>query len=637
MGKIRILPDIVASKIAAGEVVERPASVVKELIENAIDAGARRITVEVEASGKKVIRVADDGEGMTRDDALLAFERHSTSKLASADDLNHIATLGFRGEALPSIASVSKILLRTKTAADVAGTEIALEGGKIKSVRECAWSEGTEIDVRDLFFNVPARRKFLRSDMTELFHITNVVTHYALAYPHLAFTLRHEGRQLLDVSPVGNVRDRAYQVFGADFLSTLVEIDYNTDAVRVKGFTSRPTSVRTTREAQYFFVNGRYVKDRLISKSLGEAYRTMIPSGMHPAAILFVEVAPEDVDVNVHPAKTEVRFRRPTLVEAAIRAAVEKALTENKPILEVRPTMQRPLERRTGKPEPGIEMRHLTAEALHLQSPVEKSVKSPAQPSLQLGFAERAKTPPALSHSPTTPRGPETSESAPTVGASASADILSPIHPVGGRSPRFEVALPSSTPLPIQPLGQLRESFIVATSPEGLLLIDQHAAHERVLFERFRRRFRERTVETQPLLLPRVIELTPAQAATFEHIKDELEAIGCELGQLSGRSLVIKALPTDVPLEQAEALIREILDVIEAEKRTLTIEDIRDCIAARFACRAAVKVNEPLTDEMMVWLVQELLSCATPSNCPHGRPTILKLSIREIERLFHRS
>lgn len=634
MGRIRILPDIVANKIAAGEVVERPASVVKELIENAIDAGARRISVEVEASGKRLIRVADDGEGMSRDDALLAFERHSTSKVASADDLDHIVTLGFRGEALPSIASVSKILLRTKTAAEVAGTEIALDGGRIKSVRECAWTEGTEIDVRDLFFNVPARRKFLRSDMTELFHITNVVTHYALAYPHLAFALKHEGRQLLGVSPVENVRDRAYQVFGADFLSALVEIDYNTEAVRVKGFASRPTSVRTTREAQYFFVNGRYVKDRLISKSLGEAYRTMIPSGMHPAAILFVEVAPEDVDVNVHPAKTEVRFRRPTLVEAAIREAIDKALTEKKPILEIRPTMRRPPEARTVKPQPSSEMGRLSTEALRLQSPVEKPAKPPAQPSLQLGFAGRTKAPPAPSH----PRRlPETVESVAKVEASASADILPSTHPVGGRSPRFEAAAPSSTLLPIRPLGQVRESFIVAASSEGLLLVDQHAAHERILFERFRRRYRERPVETQPLLLPRVIELTPAQAATFDHIKDELEAIGCELGQLSGRTLVIKALPTDVPLEHAETLIREILDVIETEKRALTIEDIRDCIAARFACRAAVKVNEPLTDEMMVWLIQELLTCTTPSNCPHGRPTILKLSIREIERLFHRS
>lgn len=637
MSKIRILPDIVASKIAAGEVVERPASVVKELIENAIDAGARRISVEVEGSGKRVIRLADDGEGMSRDDALLAFERHSTSKLASADDLDRIATLGFRGEALPSIASVSKILLRTKTAAEVAGTEIALEGGKIKSVRECAWTEGTEIHVRDLFFNVPARRKFLRSDMTELFHITNVVTHYALAYPHLAFALKHEGRQLLDVTPVENARDRAYQVFGADFLSALVEIDHGTEAVRVRGFTSRPTSVRTTREAQYFFVNGRYVKDRLISKSLGEAYRTMIPSGMHPAAILFVEVEPEEVDVNVHPAKTEVRFRRPTLVEAAIREAITKALTEKKPILEIRPRMQRPPEVRAVEPQPSSEVRRLSAEALRLQSPVEKPLKSPAQPSLQLGFADRTKAPPAPSHPPPARHTPETSESAPEVEASASSDVLASIHPGGGRSPRFETAAPSSTPLPIRPLGQVRESFIVAASPEGLLLIDQHAAHERILFERFRRRYRERSVETQPLLLPRVIELTPAQAVTFDHIKDELEAIGCELGQLSGRTLVIKALPTDVPLEQAETLIREILDVIEAEKRTLAIEDIRDCIAARFACRAAVKVNEPLTDEMMLWLVQELLSCTTPSNCPHGRPTILKLSVREIERLFHRS
>ncbi len=637
MGKIRILPDLVASKIAAGEVVERPASVVKELVENAIDAGSRRVAVEVEASGKKLICVSDDGEGMTRDDALLAFERHSTSKLATSDDLDHIATLGFRGEALPSIASVSKILLRTKTAEEMTGTEIALEGGKIKSVRECAWTEGTEIQVRDLFFNVPARRKFLRSDMTELYHVTTVVTHYALAYPALAFSLTHEGRRLLDVAPVENLKDRAYQVFGAEFLAGLLEVGHVTDLVRVRGFTSTPTAVRTNREAQYFFVNGRLVKDRLIGKALADAYRTMIPSGMYPAAILFVELAPEDVDVNVHPAKTEVKFRRPRFVEAAVREAIEKALAREKPILEVRSRVK--IEAPPLGPTPPSVPGRLSTEALRLQAPLERPAK-PLQPSLGLRYpghptGSSTQRPPSEQPMPTGDRAASPHSEVRSAAVRSPENITCP-PPVGARVPRVETLSGGVAPLSLRPLGQVRESFIVATSEEGLLLVDQHAAHERILYERFRRLYTEPSVQTQPLLLPHVVELTPAQAVTFDRIKGELEAIGCELDPLSGRTLVIKALPVDIPPEQGEILIREILDVVEAEKRTLTVEDIRDRIAASMACRAAVKVNEPLTEEMMTWLLRELFACVTPSNCPHGRPTVVKVSTREIERLFHR-
>ncbi|HEY0405280.1 MAG TPA: DNA mismatch repair endonuclease MutL, partial [Pyrinomonadaceae bacterium] len=327
MSKIRVLSDQLANQIAAGEVVERPASVAKELVENSIDAGARRIQVDVEAGGRRLLRVADDGEGMTRDDALLAFERHATSKISRAEDLDRIATLGFRGEALASIASVARIELLTKTHEDAAATRVLIEGGRMRDVKDAAHPQGTTISVRDLFFNVPARRKFLRSEATESFHLTNLVTHYALAHPEIAFTLTNNGREALRATPASDLRERAYQIFGAEFIESLLEVNGQLRQVaRVRGYVSAPTTRRTSRDAQYLFINGRFVRDRLISRALSEGYRATLPHGSYPAALLFLEVPLEEVDVNVHPAKTEVRFRRAAAVADAVREAVRGSL-----------------------------------------------------------------------------------------------------------------------------------------------------------------------------------------------------------------------------------------------------------------------------------------------------------------------
>ncbi|HUS13016.1 MAG TPA: DNA mismatch repair endonuclease MutL, partial [Pyrinomonadaceae bacterium] len=330
MSKIRVLPDHVANQIAAGEVVERPASVAKELVENAIDAAATRIVVEVEAGGRRLLKVSDDGEGMVRDDAVLAFERHATSKIARSEDLVNIATLGFRGEALASIASVARVELTTKTDEAAAATRVSIEGGKMRDVKDAAHPRGTTISVRDLFFNVPARRKFLRSEATESFHLTNLVTHYALAHPEIAFTLTNNGREVLRVAPAKDLRERAYQVFGAEFLDNLLEVGGHHAMIagiaRVSGFVSAPRDRRTSRDAQYLFVNGRFVRDHLISRALSEGYRAVLPHGVYPAALLFVEIRLEEVDVNVHPAKTEVRFRRAAAVADAVREAVRAAL-----------------------------------------------------------------------------------------------------------------------------------------------------------------------------------------------------------------------------------------------------------------------------------------------------------------------
>ncbi|MCA1606890.1 MAG: DNA mismatch repair endonuclease MutL, partial [Acidobacteria bacterium] len=311
----------------AGEVVERPASVAKELVENAIDASAKRITIDIEAGGRRLLKVSDDGHGMVRDDAILAFERHATSKISKSEDLAGIATLGFRGEALASIASVARVELTTHTEEATAGTRVVIEGGKMRDVKDAAHPRGTTIVVRDLFFNVPARRKFLRSEATESFHLTNLVTHYALAHPEIAFTLTNNGREVLRVSPAKDLSERAYQIFGAEFVDNLLAVDGRGNPVaRVSGFVSAPRDRRTSRDAQYLFVNGRFVRDRLIGRALSEGYRSILPHGVYPAALLFIDIPLEEVDVNVHPAKTEVRFRRAPAVADAVRDSVRTAL-----------------------------------------------------------------------------------------------------------------------------------------------------------------------------------------------------------------------------------------------------------------------------------------------------------------------
>src|SRR5205085_2001540 len=327
MSKIRVLSDHLINQIAAGEVVERPASVAKELVENAIDAGARRVEVDVEAGGRRLLRVADDGGGMTRDDALLAFERHATSKISRAEDLMSIRTLGFRGEALASIASVARVELITQLADETEGTRVLIEGGRMRDVQPAARPRGTTVTVRDLFFNVPARRKFLRSEATESFHLMNLVTHYALAHPEIEFVLTNNGRETLRAAPAVDLRERAYQIFGAEFLDSLLTVDGGLmNVARARGFISAPRERRTTRDAQYLFVNGRFVRDRLISRALAEGYRTVLPHGVYPAALLFLDVPLEEVDVNVHPAKTEVRFRRAAAVADIVRESVRAAL-----------------------------------------------------------------------------------------------------------------------------------------------------------------------------------------------------------------------------------------------------------------------------------------------------------------------
>jgi DNA mismatch repair protein MutL len=661
MSKIRVLPDHISNLIAAGEVVERPASVAKELVENAIDAGAKRIVIDVEAGGRRLLKITDDGEGMTRDDAILAFERHATSKISKAEDLNGISTLGFRGEALASIASVAKVELITDVGDPAPGTRVVIEGGRLRDVKDAAHPRGTTISVRDLFFNTPARRKFLRSEATESYHLTNLATHYALAHPEIAFTLTNNGRETLRVAPAQDLRERAYQVFGAQFLDGLLEIDnqsadaaraFPTQIARVQGFVSAPRERRTSRDAQFLFVNGRFVRDRLIGRALSEGYRSILPHGVYPAALLFIEVPLEEVDVNVHPAKTEVRFRRAAAVADAVREAVRAGLASAgyAPSHEIRDAVPAVIEE-----EPALNAHESTdpltaAPGSSEAQPKDFGLRPQAQQErIGFGFATapqrepdtQVRATPNLTHdqsavSATAQLNTEAVTPAESFPDTVAASTLSGLPPLDSAL-KFvrEVPVESLSPN-IRPLGQLDESFIIATDNEGLLLIDQHVAHERVLFDKYRAAETARRPESQQMLIPETFDLTPAQAAAFETVADELESYGFELMRLSGRTVAIKATPADLPASEARNVLAEVLDTVDSEKRGSARATLRDEIAASLACHAAIKVNMPLAPEKMRWLIDRLLMTSSPTTCPHGRPVILRLTTQDILKGFHR-
>ena len=446
MSKIRVLADHVANQIAAGEVVERPASVAKELVENSIDACATRITIEIEAGGRRLLKISDDGEGMVRDDAILAFERHATSKIRETDDLNAIGTLGFRGEALASIASVAKVELTTCIEGANAATRLTIDGGRMRDVKDAAHPRGTTLIVRDLFFNIPARRKFLRSEATETYHLTNLVTHYALAHPEIAFTFVNNGREVIRTAPAKDLRERAYQIFGEEFLKNLLEVDGgDLQLARVSGFVSAPRDRRTSRDAQYLFVNRRFVRDRMIGRALTEAYRSILPHGVYPAALLFIETPLEEVDVNVHPAKTEVRFRRSAAVADAVRESVRAALASASyvPPPEPVPIMTATVAVTSTVPQPRIE------------------------------FIPPPPPPPRV---PVEPSGDEIARDLEVMLRSASQSVKSAVTlpPLNSAEKIAREVTPESLSTNIRPLGQLDESFIIATDDQGLLLIDQH-------------------------------------------------------------------------------------------------------------------------------------------------------------------
>jgi DNA mismatch repair protein MutL len=662
MSIIRVLPDHVANQIAAGEVVERPASVAKELVENAIDAGASRIVIEIEAGGRRLLKVADDGRGMVRDDAVLAFERHATSKIRGVDDLGAIGTLGFRGEALSSIASVARVELTTSTQESSAATRVTIDGGRMRNVKDAAHPRGTTIIVRDLFFNVPARRKFLRSEATETFHLTNLVTHYALAHPEIAFTFTNNGREVLHVSPAKDLRERAYQVFGEEFLDNLLEVKGgHTQVATISGYVSAPRDRRTTRDAQYLFVNRRFVRDRLIGRALSEGYRSILPHGVYPAALLFIETPLEEVDVNVHPAKTEVRFRRAAAVSDAVREAVKDALASGGFVKEEPETASVHVSAATaGQTEIGISNPRVVMAPIpsSMEVPVlDQQAEVPEQVSrvesradnFQLSPDTLPPAQPTQSRIEFTRLMDSVSEALDDDFPDEASELLqstktefaetgtrSALPPLNSAEKFAREVTPESLSANIRPLGQLEESFIIATDDEGLLLIDQHVAHERILFDKYRALETARASDSQQLLVPETFDLTPAQAAVFDYILPELENYGFDLMRLSGRTVAIKATPADLPAKEARNMLAELLDTVDAEKKSTARDTLRDEIAASLACHAAIKINMPLAPEKMRWLIDRLLLTSSPTTCPHGRPVILRLKTRDILKGFHR-
>ena len=646
MGRIRVLSDQVANQIAAGEVVERPASVVKELLENSLDAGATRIRIEVEGGGRKLIRIIDNGHGMVRDDALLAFERHATSKLHTSDDLLSIRTLGFRGEALPSIASVSRLTLETRAAEDASGTEVEIAGGAMQRVDDVGMPVGTTIAVRDLFYNTPARRKFLKSEQTELGHIAALVTHYALAHPERHFELHSATQALLIAPAAASTGDRLFQIFGRDtaalMLSTAAEIDFaraglpepppwkreadyappDPGFLRITGFVSKPELQKLNRNSIYVFVNHRLVRDRVVLHALTEAYRNIIPPTSFPVVLLFLEMPPQEVDVNVHPSKTEVRFRQPSFVHDFIRDTVRTTLMTARPAASFASALN-------SAPNASAS---LLIDVSPMPGPPGDTVFSPRE------VAESDGAPSAADADAFMLRAPVVVES-PGRLAFSEQGIAVGYETGEGAGVALEADEPAETLnalATLKPLGQLRDSFILAANEEGLWIIDQHVAHERVLFEKILREREVEKVQRQRLLMPVLVDLLPAQMVSFAAIARELELNGFEAEPFGPRTLAIKAAPVGLEGRELERMLEEVLAVPDKEQQEENAETRGRRIAASIACHAAIKVNMPLDPAKIEWLLTELGKTEHPTSCPHGRPIALRYSHKEIQRAFQR-
>jgi len=590
MGKIHQLPPDLANQIAAGEVVERPASVIKELVENSIDAGARRLSISVELGGKRLIQVEDDGEGMSPEDARLAIERHATSKIRRADDLERIATLGFRGEALPSIASVSHFALRSRARGAAAGTDVRVNGGAVASVTEVGMPEGTSVHVSDLFYNLPARRKFLKSDAAESAQVSRVVTQLALGYPEIGFTLTSSGRKVLQCPPVSTLRDRLYQLYGER--SDLVDVRRDSGAVKIVGFVAALAEQGPTRGPQNVYVNRRVVKDRTIAHAIIDAYSVASIKERSPEVHLFIDMPHDAVDVNVHPTKAEVRFRDQSYIHELIRRTLGDVLGRG------------------------------PAPELQLEAPA--------------GFERVASTLPLPHSYPSTfpsrwtdplrpPFAPiRDSGLAPTAGSELAPTRDSAFAPTG------------EAIRPMTALGQFRDTFIIAIDDEGIAIIDQHVAHERVLFERITERLTRGALESQRLLVPMLVDLPPAARQALTSHAADLERLGFELEEFGGEAIRVTACPALLEREACAAALRSLSQDLEGLDRGSGVDAAIKRIAATTACHAAVKANYPLTHEKMAHILEELRRTAYSTICPHGRPVMLRITRREVEKNFQR-
>lgn len=579
MGEIQLLPEEVVNKIAAGEIIERPVSIVKELMENSLDAGATEIRVDVERGGKQLIRVMDNGCGIASSEAQLAFERHATSKIRQSEDLHEIHTMGFRGEALASIGAVSQVTLKTRCAAEDAGTSLFLVQGRCQNSQPAAMPPGTVLEARNLFFNTPARKKFLKSDTAEAAAITHMVNAFALAHPEIAFHLTHDQREVLSCPAVGNNRDRVFQIFGAELLETLLETDEELFHYRLRGFVSRSDSLKTSKNYQYFFINGRYVRDKVLANSVYVAYRVFAQTGQYPAALLFLDMPPAMVDVNVHPAKYEVRFLQQNLVQKGIIDSIQKLLSTSRPL----PSFQ-----------------------------LNQGAYIPRYSSPEMNLSTWADIP-----------GEPLMEQAP--------------HPAG---PPLQMPSPPQRRIPAEGqykiIGQYDNTYILLSDEGGLILVDQHVAHERILYEQLLEAEQNRRMRSQNLLIPLVLEANPAQMMLLEDYIEQFQELGFQMEIFGNNSIAVRQIPEILADTHYSAAVQRMMDDMEKLYRDGVLESFGDTMRKSISCQAAVKINMPLTREKMEWMIAALLKTKTPQVCPHGRPIILRISHYEIEKNFKR-
>jgi DNA mismatch repair protein MutL len=574
--RIRILSEDLIAKIAAGEVVERPASVVKELMENSIDAGATSIVVDIRAGGMESIRIMDDGCGMSREDALLATERYATSKVQREEDLYAIRTLGFRGEALPSIASVSKMRLITRDTASQVGTEVYREAGKEVRLSDAGSPVGTTVEVKNLFYNTPARRRFLKSVGTEFFHIHRVVDQMALSKPEIHFRLIHDGREVLNIPKTAELSIRIEAILGREIREGLIPVEFQDDAISLRGYIGRPTLTFSRAKSIFSYVNDRFVRDRTVNRSIFDAYRTLIPRDRYPIAILFMELSPHRIDVNVHPTKREIRFRDQEKIYRSIHMALESRL----------------------KPAPDDER-------------ISRAIETYWQERGSVGEIAEA----TADYATTGRRGIENGP-------------VFPEFSPGARRGGFYSSL--------LPLGQIGGTYIVCQGPRGLVLVDQHAAHERVLFEKLRRQLADAGVVRQSLLFPQVVEVSPAEGHIAEAHRAELEMLGMEIEAFGGNTFVVKSVPQAVAGEGVESLLKDIIGELASEGRALAGNAMTERILSVMACHGAIRANLPLKNEEMQALLGDLDGVDFASTCPHGRPIFSEIDYPQLEKMFKR-
>jgi DNA mismatch repair protein MutL len=590
--RVRILSESLANKIAAGEVVERPASVVKELLENALDAGATDIRLEINAGGRRLIRVIDNGHGMSREDALLALERHATSKITSDQDLEAIATLGFRGEALPSIASVSRLRLKSRTSDSIEGTEIALEGGIVRSVTSCGMAVGTDLTVEQLFFNTPARLKFLRSAETEAAHVGDLVVRMAISRPDVSFSYLNDGREALRVSP-SSLQQRLQKLVARD--AVLFPVAGETAAARISGFLAAPSAARSTTAAMFTYINGRFVRDKVIQHAIMQAFRPILEKGRYPLVTLFIELAPDEVDVNVHPTKHEVRFRRQSQVHDTIAGVLEEVLRESPWLQRREPASTTPLQQpATAQPKPN----------------------SPYQTGVQQALDRFMAAPPSAVprvYEPAAPYQPPPEQ--PAAAATAACGYFSSLSIIG----------------------QFRAAYILCQADDRLVIIDQHAAYERVRFEQLKAGFATDGIESQRLLLPDTLELSFSEADTVRRYLNILEPLGFELEQFGGQTWRVNAVPRIVAEQDHCRLLRDLLAELAEQGSSSSFDLIRDDLLARVACHSVVRGTHPLDRRQMEELLKAMDATDFSAHCPHGRPVSHEIPLRELEKFFNRT